>query len=398
MKKKKISHSAIPKIYSEAIGFHKIYKETKKLIEESLQHEQYADYMPSTITNACFAAELYLKMICAVNDWEKTEREKGNTEFEIKYPGGHHLHDDLYMNLDEETKNRIKENLPSDMTEEEFLEKLKIHDNSFVDWRYYYEKDELKGNLQFLGILLNILLNICTEYLLVYQQKTGWTGEILGGSVILSEEKCSVNEIEREIENPINKAKNLTKKIIEEKISNGSLNRKTFEVNGNLDEIENYKIFFSFIVNIMECFQTVFGQGVMSKMDIYVDNATEMSGYTPITTKILGKYIHIKLGIDNFADAEKIVYQFSHELCHCVFYSLLGIGKKRADAQEENICTAMSLIVLKAFFPNSISGWEKHVSSLKNENYNKGVEVAKECDYNILKLKDRIYQLCNFTE
>lgn len=49
------------------------------------------------------------------------------------------------------------------------------------------------------------------------------------------------------------------------------------------------------------------------------------SGYTPITIPVLSRLVIIKLGIDNFLDVEKIIYQFSHELCHFIYYCLYGL-------------------------------------------------------------------------
>lgn len=167
-----------------------------------------------------------------------------------------------------------------------------------------------------------------------------------------------------------------------------------YEINGNLQDEENYNIFSTYIAKIMNIFKENFGDKVMTKIDLYIDNATQNSGYTPITTIILKKYIIIKLGISNFAKREQIVFQFSHELCHYVFYALKGLDKEKADSIEENICTAMSLIMINKIFPDSIESWKSYVSKLTNENYNKGTKIAEENDFDINKLKEKIYENC----
>lgn len=170
---------------------------------------------------------------------------------------------------------------------------------------------------------------------------------------------------------------------------------ENYEINGNLKAEENYAIFSSCIGMVMKAFRECFGEEVMNKIDLYIDNATQSSGYTPIITVILEKYIIIKLGISDFTKKEKTVYQFSHELCHYVFYSIKGLNKEKAGVIEENICTAMALIMINKFFPESSESWNKYVSSLKNENYNKGTKIAEENNFDINKLKEKIYDMCS---
>lgn len=166
------------------------------------------------------------------------------------------------------------------------------------------------------------------------------------------------------------------------------------EMNGNLADEKNYDIFMQIIVTILEIFNKTFGNSIMKKYDLFIDNATQNSGYTPITTVLLKKHITIKLGIEEFSNKEQIAYQFSHELCHYVFYSLKGLNKERADIIEENICSAMSLVIINLLFPSKINNWINHVNSLKNNSYNKGAIIAKECNFDINILKNRIYEVC----
>lgn len=127
----------------------------------------------------------------------------------------------------------------------------------------------------------------------------------------------------------------------------------------------------------------------MTKIPLYIDNATAGSGYTPIITPIFGKYLCIKLGVPNFWDTERIIYQFAHELCHYVFYSLQGIDKPLADTREEMICSAMSLCILKDFYDN-IQRHIDHVNALENVGYRNGGILAERLNYNSRKLANMI--------
>lgn len=176
---------------------------------------------------------------------------------------------------------------------------------------------------------------------------------------------------------------------------------KNKEINGNLCDIPNYDIFFTNIIKVIGIFTHTFGTDIMEKIDLYVDNAVNdsNSGYTPITTPILKKYIIIKLNIEDFSRDQKIVYQFSHELCHYVFYALKGFDKENADVFEENICSAMSLIILRMLYSEDVfEYWLNYVKNLADENYRGGFDVAREVEFDINKLKQKIYQICNNSE
>lgn len=167
-------------------------------------------------------------------------------------------------------------------------------------------------------------------------------------------------------------------------------NERIFEINGNLGNILNYPNFEITICRIRSRFIELFGDDIMSSIPLYVDNATDtMSGHTPIITPIFGKYLCIKLGLSDFRNTEQIIYQFSHELCHYVFYSLHGIDKPLADAGEEMICSAMSLCILKEFC-NNIHKYIDYVNSLENVGYRNGGILAKSLNYSSSKLATMI--------
>ena len=167
----------------------------------------------------------------------------------------------------------------------------------------------------------------------------------------------------------------------------------TVEINGNLDGkdgLSNYNEFSNVINKVLEFYSSYFDANIMSAIDLYIDNATENSGYTPITTPILWKYLIIKLGIDEFSRAEKIAFQFAHELMHYVYYSKYGLKKQKAGEKEESVCTAASLIILHDLYPESFNEYNNYVKSLSDEGYRKGVEVAKSVDYKLDNLEKLI--------
>lgn len=165
---------------------------------------------------------------------------------------------------------------------------------------------------------------------------------------------------------------------------------KIFEINGNLASILNYHNLEFTLCRVRNCFIELFGEEIMSRFPVYVDNATDtMSGHTPIITPILGKYLCIKLGLPNFWDTERIIFQFAHELCHYIFYSLQGIDKPLADTREEMICSAMSLCILKDFYDN-IQRHIDHVNALEDVGYRTGGILAERLNYNSRKLANMI--------
>ena len=163
---------------------------------------------------------------------------------------------------------------------------------------------------------------------------------------------------------------------------------ENFEINANLYEIKDIEIFERTILEVRAKFQELFGEEVLDRLPLYVDNSTKGCGYTPITDVVLHSYISIKLGISDFRDTEWITYQFAHEMCHFIYRCLIGIDKKHAETYEESICSAMSLCFLNGC--RNFHSWCKHVSKLKDEGYRKGYEVALECNFDPFKLRDKI--------
>lgn len=166
------------------------------------------------------------------------------------------------------------------------------------------------------------------------------------------------------------------------------MEEKTCEINGNL-EGRSIEIFNCTVISVYTLFVELFGKDLITKLPLFVDNATRGSGHTPITIPVLRRFVIIKLGIEEFADVERIIYQFSHELCHFIYYCLYGIDKELADEKEEAICTAMSLCCLK-YYGKKLEQYTNYVQSLEREGYKNGFIEAQAVDFDVLKLSHKI--------
>lgn len=175
---------------------------------------------------------------------------------------------------------------------------------------------------------------------------------------------------------------------------------RNYEISGNLVGESNLDFAkFSFAVcKVMYLYIEQFGEELMNSIDLLIDNATEGSGYTPIITPVLGKYLIIKLDIENGFQESVIAYQFSHELMHYVFYAIQGLDKEKANAEEESICSAASLILVKELYPEDFLSNYAHVKNLKEEEYRKGAEVAEGVEFDFKKLKELVYAKTGYQE
>ena len=166
---------------------------------------------------------------------------------------------------------------------------------------------------------------------------------------------------------------------------------KNFEINGNLYEelgLSNIGEFESGVLKVRKDFINIFGKKLMESVELYVDNATAGSGATPITTPIFKKYVTIKLHIKPNSGEDIVIFQFSHELMHFLFYAKYGLNRKPADKEEESICTAASLISIHKWYPERLEIFIESVLNESNEGYRKGVEVAERMGYSFKNLKE----------
>lgn len=95
--------------------------------------------------------------------------------------------------------------------------------------------------------------------------------------------------------------------------------------------------------------------------------------------------------IEDGLHTSQTAFQFAHEMMHLIFYSLFGISKERAGSEEESICTAASLCVIKSLFPKELDSFIDYVSRLEYEGYRNGVIIAKEYDFNLDKIREFVF-------
>ena len=165
------------------------------------------------------------------------------------------------------------------------------------------------------------------------------------------------------------------------------------EFSGMLREYDNYNNFKKTIIAINKRFREIFGDELIDKYDIFIDNALTGSGYTPTCVVILDKYILIKLHIEDFSDTTRIRYQYSHELTHYIFRALNGLEDKKRLVEEEHLASAMSLVMLKEFNDPNFESYSRYVENLEEEKYRKGIDVARSIDFDVYELKKLIFNL-----
>lgn len=162
------------------------------------------------------------------------------------------------------------------------------------------------------------------------------------------------------------------------------------EINGNLDNpsngLSNYNVFFNTIINVYSYYLKYFGQDLLAGPELYVDNATWDSGYTPVCTPIFKKYVIIKLAITSVDEPDKIIFQFSHELMHYVYFEKYGLEKVKADDKEESICTAASLCMISELYPLELNRYIEILRRESNNGYREGISVAEKVGYTFANL------------
>lgn len=175
-----------------------------------------------------------------------------------------------------------------------------------------------------------------------------------------------------------------------------------YQISGDLGDIKNYKVFEISIAQVITIFNNVFGKELMERYPLFIDNCWDDGngancGYSPHIKPLFDKVMFIRLGIDDFGNSVKTVYQFSHELCHFVFYSHYGINRSNLESNEESVCSAMSLVIIKMLFDDAtFLSHLDYVKKLLNDDYRLGAKVAEEISFDIHKLKEMIVK--NTTE
>lgn len=165
------------------------------------------------------------------------------------------------------------------------------------------------------------------------------------------------------------------------------------EINGNLEGkygLKNYKLFEKTVLEVYSYFWGRLSDKFPKAPELYIDNATENSGYTPVTTPVLEKYIIIKLCVLPDDSASRIAFQFAHELMHYVFYAKYGMKKEKAWDREESICTAASLIYLHDTDFRGFELQNNHVKTLDYAGYREGSLLAGRVGYDFNKLVELV--------
>lgn len=170
-----------------------------------------------------------------------------------------------------------------------------------------------------------------------------------------------------------------------------------YEVNGNLIgehgfTQDEYNIFLKSINIVWKEYIDLFGSETLLRYPLFIDNAIDGSGYTPITIPVLNQFIIIKLNICGNRDFNvneiynsRTIYQFSHELGHFFFYCMAGIKKSLANSNEECLCTAISFCILNKHCRDVISYF---LSNCKNTRYVAGAKLAEDINFNMFTIVD----------
>lgn len=194
---KHVKYSDLMQMYFSAKGFHNNYDYLKREEAERMGKPQYDDIISVAATNGFLAVELYLKLMYAIIYWEDNEKTTENPKNSTQYPVGHDIRD-MFDDLDNRFKDPITNKLLDYLTKEELLKQLDKYKNGFMEWRYIFEKDSLKGDFHFLSKILEAMCSVCKSYIEHYyslneewQQKQSRTSVIMHQEPVASMEEAS---------------------------------------------------------------------------------------------------------------------------------------------------------------------------------------------------------------
>lgn len=190
------------------------------------------------------------------------------------------------------------------------------------------------------------------------------------------------------------------------------LNMK-FEINGSLIGSKFYGEFRRGVIDVVTLFENEIESFGGDWMEIYVDNAypnytlgedcpfkkadidkyidiTANSGYVPIAIPLFKKIMLVKLGVGSDLSYQNTVYQFSHELTHCLFFKRFGFSGDRLSVKEDEICTASSLMAIKELCNSDYSMYVEYTKNQAPSRYHGGVDFADEIHYSWGLLREAI--------
>lgn len=165
---------------------------------------------------------------------------------------------------------------------------------------------------------------------------------------------------------------------------------KKFEISGALfdknDGLENIEEIRKVVVEVYSLFNIKFDEKYLNSVKVFVDNSTQNSGHTPLIAPVLNEILIIRLGLTSNSSKGQVIFQFAHELTHALFYSIYGFDKPKALEKEENICTAVSLMVIEDLCPEELAFFLLYVKNLDEPKYRNGFYLYKKTrkDYNTI--------------
>lgn len=168
--------------------------------------------------------------------------------------------------------------------------------------------------------------------------------------------------------------------------------KNRIEIYGALSEvggIPNYDSYEEIFNGCLDAFKKLFGEEIMEKHDIFIDNGYQFTGTTYATNPILNKSLFIKTQITDGLDTTEIIFQFGFTLTQVVFYSLIGFDKVDYDEMQYTFSTAMALAMLHSTHPDAIDFYEADAfRALKK--YADAIDLAHAVDYSFFELRDLI--------
>lgn len=153
--------------------------------------------------------------------------------------------------------------------------------------------------------------------------------------------------------------------------------------------IPNFNAYKGTFDNCLDTFIMLFGEEVMGKHDIFIDNGYQFTGTTYATNPILDKLLFIKTRITDGLDTTEIVFQFGFTFTQVVFYSLIGFDKVDYDEMQYTLSTTMALAMLHSTHPNAMDFYEADAFRELNK-YGEAIDLAHAVDYSLFKIRDLI--------
>lgn len=150
--------------------------------------------------------------------------------------------------------------------------------------------------------------------------------------------------------------------------------------------IANFERYREVVTFVCETFARIFGTEIMTKYPIYIDNATRHGGAIHTIKPLFNKVIIIKTGIsDGHAFAIDTAFQMAYNLTYYVFYSKFGMTQV-PPREYTDYCIAMAITFVWASGDEILSDYERRAI----DKYPQGVELARNNDYDIVKLSELI--------